>query len=125
MPRGTRGRVLDGFWPGWGPHAGQTGEGTSMSFKVGYNLDEAKLLLELSTAAYIDEKPLPGETVQAQAARMRKDINASLSAQPAYAGWQVAWGPGLTDDRGNMMFVAGNLVANQYAVTIRGTDWSF
>jgi hypothetical protein len=95
-----------------------------MSFTVGYSLDEARLLLALATAAYIDEKPLPGETVQAQTARMRKDIDTSLS-ESAYAGWQVAWGPGLTDDRSNMMYVAGNIVTNQYAVAIRGTDWSF
>jgi lipase (class 3) len=37
----------------------------------------------------------------------------------------VAWGPGLTDDRSNMLYVAQNIVTNQGAVTIRGTDWSF
>src|SRR5207248_3102567 len=87
-------------------------------------LDEAKLLLALATAAYIDEQPLPNETIQAQVARMRKDINAALQKPPT-AGWQVVWGPGLTDDRANMMYVAGNIVTNQYTVAVRGTDWSF
>jgi hypothetical protein len=95
-----------------------------MSFAVGYSLDEAQLLLTLAASAYVDEKPLPKEPAQAQASRMRKDIDMSL-AQSAYSGWQVAWGPGLTSDRGNMMYVAGNQTTNQYAVSIRGTDWSF
>ena len=95
-----------------------------MSFAVGYSLDEVKLLLTLAADAYIDEKPLTNETVQAQVARMRKDINAAL-VQSAYSGWSVVWGPGLTDDRSNMMYVAGNIVTNQLAVVVRGTDWSF
>jgi hypothetical protein len=95
-----------------------------MSFADGYSLDEAQLLLTLAASAYVDEKPLPKESVQAQVARMRKDIDTSL-AQSAYSGWQVAWGPGLTSDRGNMMYLAANTVTNQYAVSIRGTDWSF
>lgn len=95
-----------------------------MAFAVGYSLDEAQLLLTLSADAYVDETPLPNETVQQQAARMRRDINTALS-QSAYSDWQVAWGPGLTDDRSNMLYVAGNTVANQYAVVVRGTDWSF
>ena len=105
-------------------HVGNDERGTPVSFAVGYSLDEARLLLALATAAYIDEKPLPNETVQAQTARMRKDINTALESAPT-GGWQVAWGPGLSDDRANMLYVAGNIVTNQYAVAIRGTDWSF
>jgi Lipase (class 3) len=55
---------------------------------------------------------------------MRADIDTALS-QSDYKGWSVAWGPGLTDDRSNMLYVAQNIVTNQLAVTIRGTDWSF
>jgi hypothetical protein len=42
---------------------GQRAEGMAMSFAVGYSLDESKLLLALSNFAYIDETPLPNESV--------------------------------------------------------------
>ncbi|AQG80487.1 lipase family protein [Spirosoma montaniterrae] len=93
------------------------------SFATGYSLAEAQLTMTLSTLAYIDETPLPSDTTPAiQAARMRADINAAL-AQSTYSGWQVAWGPGLSSDRSNMLYMAQN--GSQYAVVIRGTDWSF
>jgi hypothetical protein len=95
-----------------------------MAGSSGYSATEAVLLMTLCEYAYIDERPLPGETVAAQQARMARDINAALAASP-YANWQVAWGPGLDGDRGNMMYVAGNHATNQYVVAIRGTDWSF
>ena len=95
-----------------------------MTGSSGYSPEQAVLLMTLSEHAYIDERPLPGETIAAQEARMRRDIDAALASSP-YADWQVAWGPGLDGDRGNMMYVAGNQAANQYAVVIRGTDWSF
>lgn len=98
---------------------------TTSSFDTGYSLSEATLTMTLSIMAYIDEQRLPTDTTPAiQAARMRTDINAAL-AQSAYPDWQVAWGPGLNDDRSNMMFVAGNASTNQYALVVRGTDWSF
>jgi Lipase (class 3) len=95
-----------------------------MAFAVGYSLDEVRLLLLLAASAYVDEKPLPGESVQAQTERMGRDIDMALG-QSAYSGWQVVWGPALAGDRGSMMYVAGNASLNQYAVAIRGTDWSF
>jgi hypothetical protein len=95
-----------------------------MAFATGYDIEEARLLLTLAASAYVDEKPLPGESVQAQTARMRRDINASLKQSP-YADWQIVWGPGLAADRGNMMYIVGNATTGQHAVAIRGTDWSF
>jgi hypothetical protein len=53
---------------------------------------------------------------------MRKDINSALGNLDDYKVWSVVWGPGLTDDRSNVMYVAGNIVTNQLAVVIRGTD---
>jgi hypothetical protein len=98
---------------------------TTSSFATGYNLAEAQLTMTLSTLAYIDENPLPTDTTPAiQAARMRTDINAALQ-NSAYSDWQVAWGPGLNDDRSNMLYVANNATTNQYAVVIRGTAWTF
>jgi Lipase (class 3) len=95
-----------------------------MAFAQRYDSAEAQLTMTLCEFSYIDESPQADETVQAQAARMRTDINAALSASP-YPQWQVAWGPGLSDDRSNMMYVAGSTAAGEYAVIIRGTDWSF
>src|ERR1051326_942292 len=60
------------------------------SFAQGYSLAEARLLITLSGLAYLDSDPLPDETVEAQAARMKADINAAL-ADAGYASWQVVW----------------------------------
>lgn len=80
----------------------------------------------LSILAYTDETARPLESQTAQEQRMFDDINAQLAAlgkQGAIAtGWQVVWGPALGDGRANMMFVAANASAGQYAVVIRGTD---
>src|SRR5206468_2276133 len=81
----------------------------------------ASQMITLCVASYIDEGTLPGESVAAQEARMLGDINAALTTYPG--GWQVAWGPALSSDRANMMYVARGTAG--YAVVIRGTDWSF
>lgn len=96
------------------------------TFSPGYSNAEAQLLMQLSSLAYTDENQLPGETIAQQQARMKSDINSALSSGPPYpSGWQVVWGPALSPDRGNMLFIAGNATLNQYAVAVRGTDWSF
>jgi hypothetical protein len=95
-----------------------------MPFASGYSTAEAQLLITLSGFAYLDSTPLPGETVAAQETRMRQDIDAALAASN-YASWRVVWGPGLSGDRANMLYAAGEPSGNQIAVAIRGTDWSF
>jgi hypothetical protein len=55
---------------------------------------------------------------------MRQDIDAALAASN-YPSWRVVWGPGLSGDRANMLYVAGEQAGNQLAVAVRGTDWSF
>jgi hypothetical protein len=105
----------------------------TMPVATGYSPSEAQLLLTLSQLAYLDSAPLPGETVAAQEARMRRDIDAALAASP-YPTWRVVWGPGLSGGRANMLYVAGDSGAAgaggappgaRYAVAIRGTVWSF
>lgn len=91
----------------------------------GYDLSYAQVLMTLSALAYAKENPLPKETTQAHQARIRDKITKEL-AKPGLAtgnNWEFAWGPGLTT--GNMMFVAKNKSANEYAVSIRGTDFKF
>jgi Lipase (class 3) len=95
-----------------------------MPFASGYSTAEAQLLITLSGFAYLDSDPLPGETVAAQEARMRQDIDAALAASN-YTRWRVVWGPGLSGDRANMLYAAGEPSGNQIAVAVRGTDWSF
>ena len=95
-----------------------------MTSQPRFDQGETVLTLALSVASYIDETPLPGESIAQQEARMLNDINASLD-QPPSQGWEVSWGPKLNDDRSNMMYIAGNPGTNQYAVVIRGTDWTF
>jgi hypothetical protein len=95
-----------------------------MPVASGYSRSEAQLLITLSGFAYLDSTPLPGETVAAQETRMREDIDAALAASN-YASWRVVWGPGLSGDRANMLYVAGERSGSQFAVAIRGTDWSF
>jgi Lipase (class 3) len=85
---------------------------------------DALLTLTLSVASYIDERPLPGESIAHQEARMLSDINAALCASTS-STWSVVWGPKLNADRSNMMYIAGSLSTGQYAVAIRGTDWTF
>jgi hypothetical protein len=100
------------------------GGSDQMPFATGYSTAEAQLLITLSGFAYLDSDPLPGETVAAQETRMRQDIDAAL-ASSNYPKWRVVWGPGLSGDRANMLYAAGEPSGNQLAVAIRGTDWSF
>jgi len=96
------------------------------AFAPGYSNSEAQLLMHFSALAYLDETPLPGESLELQEQRMKSDIDAALTSGPPYpAGWRVAWGPALTPDRANMLYIAGNGRLQQYAVVVRGTDWSF
>jgi Lipase (class 3) len=95
-----------------------------MPFTTGYDTAEAQLLITLSGFAYMDSSPLPGETVSEQEDRMRRDIDAAL-AESGYAAWHVVWGPGLSGDRANMLYVASHSSTNQVAVAIRGTEWDF
>jgi hypothetical protein len=92
-----------------------------VSFEAGYDLSEAQLLVTLSSLAYLDSDPLPGEGLSEQIFRMQRDIDAALAASP-YSGWQVVF-VGVSEDRGTMCFVASD--HTHLAVTVRGTDWSF
>jgi hypothetical protein len=95
-----------------------------MAFADGYNSAEAQLLMTLCGFTYIDGTALPGEKLADQEVRMRRDINAALASSTP-SSWRVVWGPGLSDDRGNMLYVAGDTNSQQLAVAIRGTDWTF
>ena len=95
-----------------------------MAFQTGYNSQEAQLTMSLSELCYVAETPLTGESIQEQEQRISAGITAGLG-NAGYSAWTVAWGPALSDDRGNMMYAVQNTSSNQYAVAVRGTDWSF
>jgi len=76
------------------------------------------LALQLSALAYTDER------TNATQQQMIDAINLGLLST-GHADWTVTWGPALDADRSNMMYVAGNSTCGQFAVSVRGTDWSF
>ena len=97
-----------------------------MAFANGYNGQEAQLTMLLSALAYTDQQAVLGESAADQEQRMKRDIDALLASEHSVANqWQVTWGPALDPTRSNMMYVAGDTFANQYAVVVRGTDWDF
>jgi hypothetical protein len=85
---------------------------------MAYSVPTAKLALQLSALAYVDEN------TDASQQQMIDGINAGLQAA-GYSDWSVAWGPALDQDRSNMMYVAANTAGDHVAVSVRGTDWSF
>ena len=89
-----------------------------------YDAEVAKVLMTLSTLAYLGEKSLPNESRDHQQERIGNLIAEELSntAYSTQGNWMLVWGPGLTI--GNMMFIAQQTGTETYALVIRGTDWS-
>jgi hypothetical protein len=85
---------------------------------MAYSLPTAALAVHLSALAYVDEN------THASQQQMIDAINSGLRTA-GHPDWTVVWGPALDADRSNMMYIAGNSAANQVAVSVRGTDWSF
>ena len=90
-----------------------------MPFQQGYDPGEAQVCMTLATLAYVSENAPP-------------NIKAALIAQLATTGystkgeWQLAWGPALSPDESNLMYVVQNTVEqNCYALVVRGTDICF
>jgi len=92
---------------------------------MAYDPELSKVLMTLSTLAYVGEDALPNEALADQQNRIAGKLTAELG-NPNYAtagAWQLVWGPGLTV--GNMMYVARQTGTNNYALAIRGTYWKF
>lgn len=100
-----------------------------MAFDVGYSENEATLTLNLCSFSYLGAHAMFGEKLSDQEARMRRSINQALSGV-GRPDWQVVWGPALSDNQANMLYVAADTATNQMAVVIRGTvptfilDWA-
>ncbi len=80
-----------------------------------YDARVAQLAITLSSLAYVDEN----KNLSTQ--QMSSDIDAGLSAA-GFQSWRVVWGPALSSDQSNLVYVARNNATGQLAVSIRGTD---
>src|ERR1700733_9901813 len=74
--------------------------------------------MTLSTLAYVEENRIASQQ------QMISEINAGLD-EAGYKSWQVAWGPALNADRSNLLYAVRNSETGQFAVSIRGSDFSF
>lgn len=90
-----------------------------MYFSDGYDAEEAKVCMTLSTLAYASENN-PTEI---------KRVIVEQLADTDYATgneWELAWGPGLVINNSNMLYVVQHKkIPSCYAIAIRGTDPSF
>ena len=88
----------------------------------GYDRNEAGVNMTLSAICYTAEN---NPSVPA----IRDSIILQL-ADTSYATkgkWKLAWGPGVSLSRGNLMYVAVDSTADTiyYAIAVRGTSWQF
>jgi triacylglycerol lipase len=83
-----------------------------------YDTATVELAMTLSTLAYVDENRIASQQ------QMISEINAGLD-EAGYKSWQVAWGPALNADRSNLLYAVRNSETGQFAVSIRGSDFSF
>ncbi|HMQ70603.1 MAG TPA: lipase family protein [Ignavibacteria bacterium] len=88
----------------------------------GYETGEAGIIMTLASLCYTAENnPNHAEI---------KDSLLLQLADTAYSTkgkWKLAWGPGISPSGGNMMYVAVDSTSDtiNYAIAIRGTDWTF
>lgn len=89
-------------------------------FVAGYNTIEANESITLSTLSYVNEN---------NPAYVRDSLIIQLAITSYATGgkWKLAWGPALSPDLGNLMFVARDSTTepDRYTIAIRGTDWCF
>ncbi len=80
----------------------------------------AKITMTLASLCYVNEN---------NPAFMKDSLIIQLS-NPNYStqgNWKLAWGPALSSDQGNMMYIAvdSSEIVPSYCLAIRGTDWCF
>jgi hypothetical protein len=90
-----------------------------MPFQQGYDPTEAQICMTLSSLAYVSENDPPN--IKQSLISQLQNPNYSTQNQ-----WALAWGPALSADEGNLMYVVQNTVQeNLYALAVRGTDPCF
>lgn len=97
-----------------------TSQKAPTSFYEGYNDDESAACMTLASLAYVNEN---------NPAYMRDSLIVQLANNNYETGgnWKLEWGPALTPDKANMLYVVKDTLKNpdMYAIAIRGTDWCF
>jgi hypothetical protein len=90
------------------------------NFADGYSEDESGVCMTLASLAYVNEN---------NSAYIKDSLIVQLSNQnyATNGAWKLAWGPALSSDKANMMYIVKDTVQNpdMYAIAIRGTDWCF
>jgi hypothetical protein len=88
----------------------------------GYQTDEAGVVMTLAALSYTAENN-PNHTV------IKDSLILQLSDTNYATGgnWKLVWGPGISPDGGNMLYVAADSTGDTtyYTIAIRGTDWIF
>lgn len=86
----------------------------------GFSRNEASICMTLASLAYVNEN---------NTAYVKDSLRIQLQ-NTTYATngkWVLDWGPALSPDLGNLMYVVKNTSSSpiSYAIAIRGTDWCF
>jgi hypothetical protein len=90
---------------------------------MSYNTQQ--IMMTLAAFAGTAEKQRLFESVAQQQQRMLTWLNQSLADTSIATGgaWKAIW-VGLSNDRANMSYIAQNAAANQFTLSIRGTDFA-
>ncbi len=90
------------------------------NFVTGYNQNEASVCMTLASLAYANENNIAyiRDSLAIQLANTNYTTNEK---------WVLDWGPALSPNLGNMMYIVKNTstTPTMYAIAIRGTDWCF
>lgn len=85
-----------------------------------YDLSESSQCMTLASLSYVNEN---------NPAYLKDSLIIQLSdtSYSTNGFWKLAWGPSLSPDGGNMMFVVkdSTTVPVSYCIVVRGTDWCF
>lgn len=86
----------------------------------GYNPALSAQCMTLASLAYVNEN---------NPAYLKDSliIQLSDSSYATQGNWELAWGPSLSPDGGNMMYVTKDTTSDpvSYCIAVRGTDWCF
>jgi len=88
----------------------------------GYETGEAGVIMTLASLSYTAENNPNHSQIKDSLILQLADTNYSTKGN-----WKLAWGPGISQSGGNMMYVAVDSTSDtvNYAIAIRGTDWLF
>jgi len=88
----------------------------------GYDESEAGVMMTLAALCYTAENNPNVMEIRDSLILQLSDTSYATGGQ-----WKLAWGPGVSPGRGNMMYAAVDTTADTiyFAIAVRGTDWQF